>query len=139
MRHYPTNSPEAAARIVTLALLADGHLDRAELEALEAHQVHATLGLDRDAMQGVLLGLCEDLLSSMHLTWSEACRIDPRTLEQLMDEVDDPALQRTVLSLCVVVVEADHHIAEGESVLLVAAVEHWGLHREQLEAAPTPS
>jgi uncharacterized tellurite resistance protein B-like protein len=139
MRPYPTNSPEAAARIVTLALLADGHLDRAELDALEARQVHATLGLDRDAMQNVLLGLCEDLLSSMHLTWSEACRIDPRTLAQLMDEIDDPALQRTVLGLCVAVVEADDHVADGESVLLVAAVEHWGLQREMFAAAPMPT
>ncbi len=35
MRTYPTNSPEAAARIVALALLADGHLSLIEIDALE--------------------------------------------------------------------------------------------------------
>ncbi|MFM2118860.1 MAG: hypothetical protein RL722_328, partial [Pseudomonadota bacterium] len=34
MRHYPRNSPQAAARLVALTLVADGHLAPAELEAL---------------------------------------------------------------------------------------------------------
>lgn len=34
MRSYPDDSAEAAARIVCLALLADGGLDRAETESL---------------------------------------------------------------------------------------------------------
>ena len=32
MRTYPTNSPQAAGRIVALALLADGHLSKAEVD-----------------------------------------------------------------------------------------------------------
>ena len=35
MRTYPTNSPQAAARVVALATLADGHLSRSELGALD--------------------------------------------------------------------------------------------------------
>ena len=30
---------------------------------------------------------------------------------------------------------ADGHVAEGESIVLGAAVEHWGLHREMLQPA----
>ena len=35
MRSYPTNSPQAAARIVALTLLADGHVDGIEMDALD--------------------------------------------------------------------------------------------------------
>ena len=36
MRNYPSNSPEAAARIVVLALMADGTVDRSETQLLES-------------------------------------------------------------------------------------------------------
>ena len=130
MRHYPTNSPQAAARIVVLALLADGNVTQAELEVLARQDAHRQLGLTPAALQAVLQDFCEDLLSTAHLTWSEACRIDPRSLAELMADVDDPALRHTVLRLCLQVVDADDHIAEGESIVLGAAVEHWGLQHE---------
>jgi hypothetical protein len=34
MRSYPRNSPEAAARIVALVLICDGHVCRSEVETL---------------------------------------------------------------------------------------------------------
>jgi len=135
MRSYPTNSPQAAARIVALTMLADGHLAKSELDVLERQGAHDQLGLDRETLQSVLHAFCEDLLHSAHLTWSDACRIDPRTLAQLMAEVDDPALRLKVLQLCLKVVQADDHVAEGETIVLGAAVEHWGLHREMFHAA----
>ena len=135
MRSYPTNSPQAAARIVALTMLADGHLAKSELDVIERQGAHEQLGLDLETMQSVLHGFCEDLLHSAHLTWSDACRIDPRTLAQLMAEVDDPALRMKVLQLCLKVVQADDHVAEGETIVLGAAVEHWGLHRETFESA----
>ncbi len=129
MRHYPRNSPQAAARIVALTLLADGHLAPAELEALERSQAHECLGLGRDELHAVVHGFCEDLLHSAHLTWSDACRVDTRTMAQLLADVDDPALRQTVLQLCLDIAQADAHIADGESMVLEAVVEHWGLHR----------
>ena len=61
MRTYPNNSPQAAARIVGLAMLADGNVCKGELDVL------------------------------------------------------------------------DRHGAEGESIVLGAAVAHWGLHCEMLQ------
>jgi len=130
MRTYPINSPQAAARILALTMLADGHLDKSELDVLEHHGVHEQLGLDREGLQAVLHGFCEDLLHGAQLTWGDACRVDPRTLGQLMAEVDDPALRMKLLQLCLRVVQADNHIDDGEAIVLGAAVEHWGLHRE---------
>lgn len=130
MRHYPRNSPQAAARIVALTLFADGHLAPSELAVLDRHAAAAQLGLSREALHAVLHGFCEDLLHSAHLTWGDTCRVDPRTLAQLLAEVEDPAMRVAVLRLCLVVVQADDHVADGESVVLGALVEHWGLQRE---------
>lgn len=134
MRAYPTDSPQAAARIVALVLLSDGQLSRSELAAVDHLQVHAALGLDRAGLRRVIHDLCEDLLDEAHLAWADACRVTPRSLGVLLSDIVDPALQRTVLGLCVKLAEADGRIADGEASLLVAAVEHWGLQREMLAA-----
>ena len=139
MRTYPHNSPQAAARIVALASLADGHLCQTELDLLDRLDAHRQLGLMRDELHEVMRGFCEDLLSMSHSSWADACRVDPRTLDALMAEVNDPGLRRKVLHLCISVVEADENVADGESMVLIAAVEQWGLHREMLWAqAPSP-
>lgn len=134
MRHYPRNSPQAAGRILALALLSDGHLSKRELDMLDRLDAHVQLGLGRTELHTVVHGFCEDLLSSMHLSWGDACQVDQATLAALMADIDDPELRRTLLQLCVAIVEADDHVAEGESVMLTAAVEHWGLHRDMLPA-----
>lgn len=131
MRTYPRNSPQAAARLVALALVADGHVSAVELDTLQQVGIDR-LGLDRAGLHGVLHDLCEDLLATAHLTWADECRVDPRSLQELLAEVDDPALRRTVMALAVAGVEADGHVSAGESMLLQAAVECWGLEHERL-------
>lgn len=132
MRTYPHNSPQAAARIVALTVLADRDISRAELDLLDRLAIHEQLGLDRREMHIVLDSLCEDLLSSEQLQWADACPVDDRTLVGLMGEIEDPALRRHVLRLCIDIAEADTQVTDGEAIVLTAAVEHWGLHREML-------
>ena len=48
LRPYPANSPRAMARLVVLALLADGQLDERELAALERRGAFAALGISRE-------------------------------------------------------------------------------------------
>jgi hypothetical protein len=67
------------------------------------------------------------------LAWADACRLDSWTLDSMLAEIDDPALQRKVLQACVAVVEADQRVSDGESMLLVSTVEQWGMQREMLE------
>jgi uncharacterized tellurite resistance protein B-like protein len=136
MRFYPRNSPEAAGRIVALAMLADGHLCREELNLVERQDTLAPFGLDPQRLQQVLTTLCEDLLYARQLTWAEACQVDQRTLDALMAEIDDPDLRLKLLQLCVDVVEADAQVSDGEAMVLVSAVEQWGLHNKMLQAAP---
>jgi hypothetical protein len=130
MRSYPVNSPEAAARLIALTMLADGHLCQAELDELHRRGGCEQLGLGPDRLHDVMLALCEDLLHDTQLSWSGACRVDPHVLSRLMSEIDDPSLRERVLALCVQVAEADQHVSEGESTLLMHAVEQWDLQAQ---------
>ncbi len=130
MRSYPVNSPQAAARIVALTVFADGDIGDAEIAWLDRLVVHEQLGLTRHELHAVLDTFCEDLLSSDQLKWADACPVDERTLADLMGEIQDPALRLKLLRLCVELAEVDARVDEGESMVLVAAVEHWGLQRE---------
>jgi uncharacterized tellurite resistance protein B-like protein len=130
MRSYPVNSPQAAARIVALTVVADGDIGDAETKWLDRLAVHEQLGLARHELHALLDTFCEDLLSSDQLKWADACPVDERTLADLMGDVQDPALRLKLLRLCVELAEVDAHVDDGESSVLIAAVEHWGLHRE---------
>jgi len=133
MRTYPPNSPQAAGRVVALALLADGHLSNTELDTLDRLRVYTQLGLGRVELHSVIHEVCEDLLASMQLTWEDACRVDARTLARLMGEIDDAVLRRKLTRICIAVVECDSLVTEGEVAVLGAAIEQWGLHREMFE------
>jgi hypothetical protein len=117
-----------------LTLVADGHVSELELDVLEHIGTYRRLGIDRDAVHEVLRGLCEDLLQSHHPQWSDACQVEPVTLQRLMAEIEDPTLRMEVLDLCVAVAEADDHVADGESLVLVCAVDQWGMHHRMLNA-----
>lgn len=130
MRSYPVNSPQAAARVVALTVVADGDIGDTEIEWLDRLADHEQLELSRHELHALLDTFCEDLLSSDQLKWADVCPVDERTLANLMGEIQDPALRLKLLRLCVALAECDAHVAEGESIVLTAAVEHWGLHRE---------
>ena len=130
MRSYPVNSPQAAARIVALTVVADGDIGDAEIAWLDRLVVHEQLGLARHELHELLDTFCEDLISSDQLKWADACPVDERTLADLMGEIQDPAMRLKLLRLCVELAESDAHVAAGESIVLSAAVEHWGLHHE---------
>ena len=125
MRTYPRNSAQAVARVVALAALADGHVSRTELSALEALEGFARLGLTRADVQQVLQHLSEDLQATAITQWGTACLLDPDTLCALMAEVTDPALQRVALDLCVAVTHADGHVADAEQSVISAAARDW--------------
>ena len=127
MRTYPPNSPQAVARMVALAALADGHLSRTELGAVEDHEAFARLGLSRADVQLVIRHLTEDLMATADPQWGTALTIDTSLLQALMAELTDPTLRRTALDLCVTVARADAHLADAEHSLITTAARGWQL------------
>ncbi len=130
MRAYPKNSPEAAARLVALTLIADGVVHPDEVSAWQSPPTTQALGLPPDHAQAVLRQLCEDLLAFENRQWGRACHLDQGTLDALLAEVDDPCLREQVLQVAIAVAEADGHLSDGESRLLARAAMRWGLHLE---------
>ena len=128
---YPRNSPRAAARIVALALISNGEIKPSELAELEAVQAHQLLGLTRLEWHDVVHELCAELLQSA--TYGANCHIDSRMIERLLANVDNVTLQRLVLRLCAAVINADRQVDEGESIVLRAAINRWGLHPDEQE------
>ena len=125
MRTYPCNSPEAAARLVALVLIADGHVCRSELDAFDHLEAARELGLQPGAMPAIVQTLCEDLLLGAYASGSLLANVDDATLASLMAEVTDPVLRGRVLRLAVAVANADRHLAEAEVLVLDAARRHW--------------
>ena len=112
MRSYTRNSPEAAARIVALVLISDGHVCRSEIEVLQQLHVEQELGLAPGAFAQVVHTLCEDLLIGAYGSGSMMCSVDETTLASLLAEVDDWVLQSKVLRLANAAAEADKHLVQ---------------------------
>ncbi|MDP4300502.1 tellurite resistance TerB family protein [Leptothrix discophora] len=125
MRSYPRNSPEAAARIVALMLISDGHVGRAEIDALRTHRIEPLLGLAHGSFDQVVHTLCEDLLASAYGSGSLMCSVDEATLASVLSEIDSPDLQDKVLKLAIAAAQADLHLAEAELRLMRAAHQQW--------------
>jgi hypothetical protein len=125
MRSYPRNSPEAAARIVALVLISDGHVSRSEYEALNQLDGARQLGLNPQDMPGIVKTLCEDLLMEGFDGRSILSHVGDSLVVSLMAEVDEPGLQGKVLRVAASVVQADKHLSDGEAAMLDAISRIW--------------
>ncbi|MEN9630756.1 MAG: hypothetical protein RJA10_3984 [Pseudomonadota bacterium] len=127
MRSYPRNSPEAAARIVALVLISDGHVCKSEFDILRQLGAERELGLEPHMLPHIVHTLCEELLASGYESGSLIANVDDSALASLLAEISDPALQRKVLRLSLAAARADGHLADGERLVVAAAQRHWRL------------
>ena len=127
MRSYPLNSPEAAARIVSLVLISDGHVCSSEFDILKRLGAERELGLEPQLLPHIVHTLCEELMASGYETGSLMSNVDDSTLASVMSEISDPVLQRKVLRLSLAAARADGHLADGETLVVDAARRHWQL------------
>lgn len=128
MRSYPHNSPEAAARIVALVLISDGHVCSSEFDILKKLGAERELGLEPQLLPHIVHTLCEELLAGGYETGSLMGNVDDSALASLMAEISDPARQRKVMRLSLAAARADGHLADGETLVVEAARRHWKLY-----------
>jgi hypothetical protein len=129
MRTYPRNSPEAAARIVALILISDGHVCRSEYDALNQPNGARDLGLDPQYMPGIVQTLCEDLLMEGFDGRSILTHVGDGLMASLMAEIDEPHLRDAVLRVAAFVAQADRHLSDGEAAMLETISRHWRVSR----------
>lgn len=125
LRAYPTNSPRARARLIILALLADGRLDKREFDSLEKRGVYASLGLSREDFVAVLFDFCSDVARLP--SGQGSYLLSPGILQGLFAEVACPATRRQLMRHIFEIICSDGHLDEGEEQLFWHAVEAWNL------------
>jgi hypothetical protein len=136
MRHYATDSPEATARILALALLADGAIDLSELESLQRHKIVGKLGLDSALFDKVVHEFCEDMLSYAHQAPSGRHELDLESIDALLNEIRDPDKRNTLLSSMLNIINAEGMVLASEGRLISQALKVWHL-QSRSEAAST--
>lgn len=127
MRSYPRNSPQAAARVVALTVLADGHLGHQEIDAMQRIDVAGRLDLSQADFMGVLQAVCDDLMASSHQHWSGIQHLPRTELKQMLDEIDDVGLRLIVMEICAALCECDQNLADAEYEMLCTQADHWDL------------
>lgn len=123
MQTYRTNSPQAAARLVAMALVSDGQYALSELQALDRLDAAQRLGLSTEAFQAVIDRFCQELLQASGGVWTGV--VDNATRARLMAEVTDPTLQDLIVQQCEALMLADGHLAGGEIALIDALSARW--------------
>ncbi len=135
MRTYPNNSPLAAARIVALTLIADGHLKAVEMQALQEANAYANLHLNPAMLRQVMHDLCADLLQDRLDQGRADIRISPDQIKAVLNEVDEPGLRHQLFGICLEAAYADDVIHDGEVTLLAEALQRWSIDDENIETA----
>ncbi len=123
LRAYAPNSPRAKARLVVLAMLADGRVDDAELESLTKHDVFSRVGIAREDFFEVLYDFCADVEKLPRGNGDYL--LSPVVLEQLFGEIDSAADRQTLLRQIFDVIRSDGHLADSEVDLFWHAIDTW--------------
>ena len=133
MRSYPTNSPAAIARLIAMAMLADGRLDNREIDWINHHDTAAMVGVDRETLIQVLLDCCRVVITEAEQ--ERVFLLEEARLARLADDITDRALQKVALSAVLIIAKADGTVSEGEEPLLRYLMQRWGLTLDDLAAA----
>jgi uncharacterized tellurite resistance protein B-like protein len=125
MRSYPVDSPEAAGRLLALAIVSDGNLAPSEVAALQQSRILEHVRLDEQQFQQLLQDLCHDLLATT--SRHGFIHMEPDMLDRLLLEIGDPALRSRLLRAMWHIADADGWLAEAEEILLRRASVVWGM------------
>lgn len=127
MRHYAKDSPEAMARVIALALMADGAIDPSELRLIEHPHIAARLGIDQHCFNTVLQEFCEDMQMTAMRKASGQLELTPETIAQLLQDIRNPRLQQNLLRAILDIVHADNRLVGSEAVIVSQAMNCWEL------------
>ena len=124
LRAYAINSPRAQARLVVLALLADGQLDEREIDTLDRRGILTDLGIARSAFAEVLSDFCSDVAGQLPVR-DGGYHIAPTALGGMLDEVSDRTVRMKLLRHILVVINSDGYLSDAEKNLICSTIEHW--------------
>lgn len=129
LRDYPVDSPRAKARLLVLALLADGRVDAAELDGLTKYQAFEELGLSRSDFFEVLYDFCADAAALPEGKGSYL--MSPALLDTLFAGVGSVGERQKLVRLIFDLIRSDGHLAESEARLFWKALDTWRLRLDE--------
>lgn len=124
MRTCLHNSPQAAAHVVALVLIADGYVGPSEERTLEKLDIGRELGIEPAEFTRIARTLLEDR-STANPPPPMAGYVDRAMLDARLAEIDDPALRNKTIRLCLAVASADDYLAANEIATLRAILAAW--------------
>ena len=133
LRAYVPDSPQAKARLVVLAMLADGRLDDVELDGLDRNGTLSSIGISREDFFAVLYDVCADVESFPRGRGEYV--LTPAVLHSLLSEVSDGEGRQKLLRLIFDVIRSDGRLAKGEAALFWQAVDTWNFRAAETRAA----
>lgn len=125
LRAYPLGSPRAKARLIALALLADGRLEDGEIDAMERSGAFFRLGISRSDFFEVMADFCADLMRLPEGNGN--AMLTPTMLAGLFAEVDNGKDRTMLLQLIFELAHSDGTISGNEEKLLQHAIENWAV------------
>lgn len=134
MRKYPIDSPQSRARIIAAALLADGGLDKAEIDLLDCGAIVERLGIRREIFDETLHAFCDDLNQYGLLRHDGHLDLNADTVAAMLDEVRSADHRKRLLCVILEIVSADRRLDDGEATFVAQALDHW--HADPAETAP---
>lgn len=123
MRTYRRNSTQAAARIVALVLIVDGHIDPSEERLIE--KLGHRIGIDPREFAKIIQTVCEDRAVGHVSSSTTPGHLDQATLETVLAEIDDHDLRVRIIEMCLAIASADGHLADGEISVLGTILTAW--------------
>ncbi len=138
MREYSKDKPEAVARILILALLADGTVNRSETWFLERKGVIRRIGLEDEQFDQLFYAFCEDMLSTAKRLSSGQLELDAKNINRLLQEIRDPTLQKETFRTMLDILNADRCLTAGEAALIVQVIQQWGIDLHEVSYTPPP-
>lgn len=134
MQRVNLRAREAAARVLALLVAANGRVDPRELRMLDELDAYGRLQIARErfvelAEVGVD-GFGSEVCDSGWMPADAAEEID-----ELLDEVDDPALRLLVCRLAAAVITADGCVSSGERTVYDHVLARWHLTQSMVAQA----
>lgn len=136
MRKYLIDSTQSKARIVALALIADGGLDKSELDLLDRHAIVERLGMSQDDFDNVVHEFCDDMLQYAGRNDSGALELGRETIDAMLDEIRSRDIQKLLLRTILEIVYVDRRLTAGEAVLASQAMSRWSTGLREVGYSP---
>lgn len=127
MRTYSVDSPDALARLITLALVADGSVHRDELDAITREEWLQRIGIDDDRFGEVYCEFHEDLLARGERRADGSIALDMKAVTDLLGDICRPELQMMMFRGFLEIANADGIVTGAEAGLLADAMKCWNI------------